>query len=323
MNSQVSLSNSQVNRNVSELPTIKTFYSDIYPAYGIGYKELDFKDFQISCGDNAINLAIDDKKKKLSKSAIRTIRSVIGFNLYDLITYADDPDLVERIFTYHRKKFGNLKFSISYDDEQVLTIKREAFLPVEEVIKTLIEIVPASRVVDFYRSRNSYVLKIITEIARNPATRPGDLSHSGLFLSVNGCVHVSPFVYRLVCSNGLITENCLGNAEVNLSDNLKSVLSDSVHALSDFVELVNIKVDSPAEFVARIANEKRIPFRYIEKILRNLASMEGDTAYDLVNSISFISSASGQRSYEHIAGLFMSSVVLPRCSQCKSVLIEA
>ncbi len=173
------------------------------------------------------------------------------------------------------------------------------------------------------------------------ATREvGDITTGGLTIGLdrkhNLAPTVQPYLYRLVCTNGMVTQDpglkvdARGQTGEEILAELEAVAQRAFSRVEDqmaaFYDLQNQRVDNPERVLTAIAREQRIPDRALVGLIQLAASEEiGDnpTMFDLVNlvtnSANRTSRPGGRRRLELAGGAVVEDHAA-RCGHCQSLL---
>lgn len=207
---------------------------------------------------------------------------------------------------------------------------------------------PASPVVDWRRSVDEFAVDVIVPegfdrgIGGDPAV--GDLTRGGIRVGMDikhGLAPwVQPFQYRLICTNGMETqdpglkvesrgasvEEVLAEFEMAADRAFRRVESE----IEAFYNLRNERVQHPERVLIRMAEENGLPARTVISLAERVPAMTDDdgtsTMFDIVNLITNAANdprirnrVSARRTLEQVGGSIVTEHT-ERCGHCASSL---
>jgi len=141
-------------------------------------------------------------------------------------------------------------------------------------------------------------INLVTQLASNPPRDVNDVSHGGMNVLFNSHgLSVSSFIYRLVCTNGMIlprnlsTKYLEGETDKELLDKFRSMIIDTIEITKNmfmptFIKTSGIEIKDPAEFITNLGRAYKMPGGEIKKITDKIPSLPAPTtAYDIINLI--------------------------------------
>ena len=179
-------------------------------------------------------------------------------------------------------------------------------IPIGEVIDIASTVIsPEAQVVDWRRDKNGYSFEAVTAIepAELVDLEVNDISHGGLRfgqdLKNNLAPWVQPYIYRLVCTNGMevpdpglrvVTRGrTIDDVLDGLAINARDAFDGVDERIANFYALKAEKVNYPADILLKIGKERGIPDRVMASIIATLPQYGdegGDiSAFDIVNAI--------------------------------------
>lgn len=272
----------------------------------------------------------DDKKMlPLSKTAIKSLKTKFNANFTGLGAFIDSSELVKEVIK-HILNRTEKPATISFTDDQILDV----YEPTKPRLtpKETYEICEANKDIKKIETLavnpdGSFEFYFLTEEMSAPPTKVNEPSHSGLYVSSNGKVEVSPYVMTLSCTNGLRSPK-FGGSLVTEKDDLQgkvvSLIEQGVeqsHQLLD--RLINLEGTQINDLRAYAANYFRnnLPIPTASKMMRNVDLLPADgTAYDLVQFVTQHSSRQEDRKFQDIGYRVLDSFKLNRCGSCSSVI---
>ncbi len=145
----------------------------------------------------------------------------------------------------------------------------------------------------------------------------GDVVERGLHISNSEVglrsVTIAGYLYRLVCSNGMISGRGGGDSfrfrHVGDSDKLRDKIRDAVEStklevervIAQFKNAMTVKIEEPFQFLEEVAKDKDLSQEEFKAILNSLmeAPEEKDNLFAVANAISNAANVfDGERSYE-------------------------
>jgi len=191
----------------------------------------------------------------------------------------------------------------------------------------------------------SWYWNFVTEDMANPPKDVNDITKGGISIEYKTPqrkygggdtfmprYNVGGFLYRLVCTNGLITrtnemETVKGNKEDDMIFEIKrltalALKSVKEHDLKEFVRTAGVTIDDPSGWINRLAKEGKIKGALRDKLMDRVPSLaKPTTQYDLINLITSTANEqpfTSRRKLQQVAGT--SLVANCRCPQCHSSL---
>ena len=253
--------------------------------------------------------------------------------------------LLSNLLTKHPAT-GNIVFN----DEGIKVIRdpNSKFIEPRAVVDRVMNVLPAEApVVDFWRNDEFRLDTIVPEgfdygIGGDPAV--GDISRGGVRVGMDikhGLAPwVQPFQYRLVCTNGMETEDAGLKVDAR-GASVEEVLAEFEAAadrafkrvegeMAAFYEMRSQRVDNPERTLIRMAEERGLPGRTVlglaERVPSILDDNGGATMFDLINLITNaandprIRNRTGARRALEVAAGAVVTEHQDRCSHCQHAL---
>lgn len=302
-------------------------------------------DFQVT--DDATCLTVHDRSFPLDQIASRS-----------LTRYLKVPDAYyEKLTPEFRATVLRYEFDRREDTEAVLESLDDTILAVHQPSQVMLPLSRVAQVVTKVLDPEDSIRRLITDGERFhldatsgshrvefPA--PGD-SHVGDITEAGFRVLAYPFqmkppsvgVYaeRLVCSNGMTTEEQLGRIALKgrtveeVIDSMEEaaglVLSQLDSYLDKLSETRNMPVPgSPAAFVARLAQEARVSRQVLDRVLEIVNQMDNPSVWDVQNAFTAVANSATQYStmvrLQTLGGSlsFSAEQMINRCGQCERLL---
>ena len=224
-----------------------------------------------------------------------------------------------------------------YSQESVIqTFSRLNFVHTSSrsVFDMLMEVVDGGMldVLDTYVTSGGVEFKIVT--SREIEARVGDITRAGLSIRHSDRellpFSVEPFMYRLVCVNGVVVPECTGlrryrsgdegDALGKMREHVSEVYSSLQDQMSAYADKINRPVEDRDSVLNTIFRERYIP-QAIRSLVRDSWEQDpGDTEYHLLNAFSRAAnseSVSGawRRQLQRVAGT-LAADPLHRCPRC-------
>lgn len=166
----------------------------------------------------------------------------------------------------------------------------------------------------------------------------GDITKAGLRFELdtkhNLAPSVTPFQYRLVCTNGMTTRRADHKIDARgmsveqvlheLERQAQLAFARVEHEVAAFYEMRNVAVDNPERVIARIAREQGMSDRVRIRLIERAAEIENPSMFDVVNLVT--NAANDPRVKPNLRSQLMGiggAVVTDthsRCGHCASVL---
>lgn len=273
------------------------------------------------------------------KKALGSFKDHTGINIKSLLEYQDDPDLTKKMIDHSLQK--RVKKQIRFvssgtdiweilDKEYPWVCPTETFGEVTRTLEKETDILGLSTVE--FDDQLRCVARFVTKEAKVPSKsrrdgthdRVNDFSHSGIWLRCNGKVETCGFVYRMVCSNGLMREHRMTEHKTNsgllesIQKNTLLALQDSRKSLDEFLELADQPVDNPALFINHVARVHHYPARMVTKVIEQLPTLpKNATRYDLVNLVTAMEHTEKDQAYGWLGGNIVGEFHHHLCNNCQ------
>lgn len=287
--------------------------------------------------DGSVGVKVDKSTLSLSKNASTQISNLTGVNRRNLSEYMENRELVSSMIKHSLSKRSG-EIQIMYNKDGIYNVSSgltEHIHPLQVFDVAAETIGPDKFKVDtvsFDKGRVGF--KFVTAFNKNPNRRVGDYTHGGIFIESNGYVSVSPYLLRLVCTNGMVRNSVypdmakdIQTVKSYVSNTVSNMIEQSQKDLDIFVSLDDHTVDNPYAMFVRASREIGLSDRFARRISEVLPSMEkhGEsyTYYDMLNLVSSLANSTGNNRYQAIAGNFMDSFRYCRCENCGSKLVES
>jgi hypothetical protein len=247
--------------------------------------------------------------------------------------FADDPDLVRRIFSHSQNKFmgKSVRFTGFRNGVTTVTERKGPWispLAVFDVVAKRLD----GLVEEIKMERRDLCIRFIGKQAKARPRIPGDVSHAGLVVKMNGNVRLGPYCYRLICANGMMRsyERLTGvesTADIDrtLRDLCQVQFTSAQQLLDHMIDLDNRPFEGNREqTLVRLGQQMNLPYRLIEKAIARLPELgEQATLLDGVNILTEL--ASRLRRPDRIwirLGALTDHLVrdIPRCRECGTEL---
>ena len=298
------------------------------------YLEVPISSLQVDVSGEGSFIQVEGKGLELLKQAQNDLKYHCGISPRLFSEYADNTMLVRSMLDYSlNKRTGSVR--VVHDNFNVVSIKPsevpyndplEVYDTVSEVLSGKGEYLSTEMDGD----HGACNMRFLTHRSDAPAKDVGDLSYCGVSVSVNGSVQVSPYVYRLVCSNGLTTD-ALASKTRDIKKEGQSAVTDklirtqvdnSYKLLESFTALDEKPVSNPIAYTVKLAKELGLSTKMYKTILERVESNSSDikTMYDLVNIVTAMGVEFEDPRFDRVGGHFTEALSSSRCVTCSSKL---
>ena len=185
-------------------------------------------------------------------------------------------------------------------------------------------------------------MNFVTETALDRPRKVGELSHAGFVVDINGSISIHPYVYTLICTNGMIGSRHGKEIRTNLptmeearhwlDQAIIEIQPQAEHFLNHYVELDNQLVDQPGIVISAIGREHGLADRHVrnmqERIPALLAEAPDNVAsmYDIIGLMTNYAQSRGRDSQlvlESVAGTTSEEYAAHvHCPQCNHIIEE-
>ena len=185
--------------------------------------------------------------------------------------------------------FGN-QFQNMYEERTLL-------LPPQKVMEVVGKLFKPDDVISSLDFKDGLIVNVRTGQYEG-AAKVGDITQGGIrFNALHGAKpQISPYMERLVCSNGMVATSDLDQIPVRgftLDEILTSMekmagayLSSTIPAfLENWKKLTEIHSSNPEQLIHRLAREADLSTKIESRIIEAAASLEDDSYYDVINLI--------------------------------------
>ncbi len=313
---------------------------DVLVTAGYRTDEVKISDLDLSIRDEdtAFVKLTDGAHKRLHKGTFDSLKKLVGISPKTIKEFATDPELVNRMVEHCKRTHGGKTLRLMHSPEAVLDVSQVSRAPWMSPLEIFDLIANAldgrcEEVEDIipFESK-ALTIKYLLKDVKSPEIDVKDLSHAGIVVDMNGGFEVSPYVYRQVCSNGMMGESTLAKRVLNkdsyvgnIATAVRMTVNSSLAVLDRFVELAKIKVESPTDALASMSRDKLLSSRYANSLAERAPTLPTDaTAYDVVNMITNFANDLPEvgRRVVQTAG-YNAMVVLGesnRCNKCMSTI---
>lgn len=240
---------------------------------------------------------------------------------------------------------GNFRFT----DQGIQAVRdpRKMGIEADQIVRRIAKVMPGeSMVIDWANTSADFNMDLVVPldfdsgIGGDPEV--GDLTHGGLRTGIDlrhsTSPWVQPYMYRLVCTNGMEAEDDglrIDSRGGTVEDTLNEfeAIADRAfreveNQIRDFYALRNERVENAERTLLRMAEERGLPDRTRLRLAERVPSLgdeDGNVSmFDLVNLITNQANAPGtrpgaRRTIERAGGAIVTSHV-ERCGHCRSSL---
>lgn len=273
---------------------------------------------------NQFKVDTDDGHRALAPGVVTEFSKMTGLNKKAFKDYIENHPLCDSMIKHSlNKRERNVR--LVYDKAEILHIDDPTSgwvdpLFIYDDVASIVD--PDSRVHSITKDRKgSIVMRFLKNVSKEPPKKVGDYSYCGIWLSSNGSVSISPFIYTLSCTNGLQTAWMNPRrSKINWRAGIKTAIKEQVQradkVLDEFIELDSHKVSNPEKVIMKLAKELGIPARQITAILGEVSNLQNITQYDLVNAVTRISNDTGDMAFQRLGGKILTALHDSRCDHC-------
>lgn len=175
-------------------------------------------------------------------------------------------------------------------------------------------------------------IRLVVQENRQPVRRPGDVTQLGVRINIGSKVSLNPYLFRLVCSNGMQAQENGDIQVVSLADPLESLRSlfgetlIRARAFGDrFIQADDVTVPNPHEYVMRSLRIAGANDSLRSRVADGLSEhAPNGTLYEILNIMTAIARESADRPktrnrIESIAGRVVEMQAgAARCRTCNS-----
>jgi hypothetical protein len=218
-----------------------------------------------------------------------------------------DPDLAEALLNGLAARAGVAQVQVQHNDEGVIALYDPHVMPIEPVRYLIL----AGRVIDpdapvdrAILTQREFLLDVVVPegfdrgIGGDPAV--GDITRGGLRFTQNRhknmAPQVAPYLYRLVCTNGMELANAMPAIDARGSSTEEVLAQLELHAqtavdrldeyISQFYALRDTQVPNPERWLRRFGNEHGFSTRVLDRMLAMAPGLgDNPTEFDLVNLV--------------------------------------
>lgn len=299
----------------------------------------------IQLGDIRINgnVTISGKEHAVGKEVVQEFVTALGvpYGYYKKC----GPTLREDNLNYWLSKEGDKPYQIRTVKDVLENLLPQSYLhvPLTSLFDLLTDTLGKVDLTKYEIDRGTGTFDFVIEEAIEAPKRPGDFSRGGLLLDTrlgvdnydSNRIQIEGYIYRMVCSNGMITSDkqqtyIRGNSVDEILERVRTNAILTLEAvkqrrLPQFVNLDNIPIDDPAKMVHQIGKREGLSSRLEERVLDKVPALKRDsTMFDLVNLVTNTANDEGLKSYQSRSlqrlGGVMTETVEHRCSNCMAVL---
>lgn len=232
-----------------------------------------------------------------SSSATSQLKWFTGINSRTFGEYLDSPAITSGMINHCLAKRSGKQVRVSYDKTGIISIgKSEGIIPITKLLDVVGNEFPEIEHVEaINRINRGYMeVRFVSNVAQSPAKRVGDATHTGVWVTTNGFVSTTPYIVRLVCTNGMLRTTPLDKYESGheipvFIKNFRRCLDSAKELCSDFMSTDDKPVADPHKLLINICRHFGISPRNQYKILALLPTLpDNPTGYDLVNLVTSV-----------------------------------
>lgn len=272
----------------------------------------------------------------LQEQALLTLANRIGVQAGYLRRCADDLfDLrAENVNRWLAKLPRDKEFFVRMDGAECRAILSTSYTPVGNLalmerfqescpvlngnVKVNLELNPVAMAAQLYWTTTEYSVELTT---------PGDISHLGFQIGNSEVgfhsVEIAAFMFRLVCSNGLVvSEKAWSVKQTHLSktdqldstfDELPRIMDQLPHVGKRLQAATRIPVENPIAEIEKIANRHALPRRQLELVLLVYQLNVDPTMFGVINSFTGAANEKGicwetRRTLQRAGGAILAGV---------------
>lgn len=290
-----------------------------------------------------LQATIEGQRVRLAAEAESSILRTLGISRKFLDNASEDPEVVNSAIRESRMgatRKNNLLVEMSmsgHGDVDMFSLVQGRKVPtsltlhdVWNVARDTGAFVGAAEIA--HTGKGHYNLRLVTQQTANPRRNVGDVTMTGVNISLNGWVEANPFTFRLACANGMqrIEEGDVFSVEEgDLMGSLREILQKCVarsHAFNeDFVRSDEIIVPNPMEYVMRAVKIAGGSNDLRSNVADLLAEQAPDNSlYQILNIVTALGRQASDNprkrdKVERVAGRILAMQAgSSRCSTCNS-----
>lgn len=257
------------------------------------------------------------------------LNELTGLSTQQLWVYHDDPELLARCVTHNlsKKAEKNLRV-ITTGDGKLIELFSESYpwINPQEALSICGDVI-GERLLGVESSqfdhKSGLDIRFLTHRAAEPPKRKGDISHSGVYFHANGEFETSAFVYRMVCSNGMIAPQYVAKRssrdvmQQSFRDNIHAALTQADSLLDEFIESDNHRAQNPRAFITQMVGRHQHSDRLHTLLQESAATLPDDaTRYDVINMVTARRHSTNNPAYERVGFDALQDFRHELCTHC-------
>lgn len=291
-----------------------------------------FADLQVEFGYGKDIIKVDGKELELTKNAMADLTRMFGADRKFFEQLSSDLKLENDVMKHFVNRYKNTAIALSLNEEGdgVESIYKRTMVSELEIFDHVWISLPDSLVFEL-GFNGKFEMRVITDFALTPPRRVKDVLNAGVHIEANDSgIAVSQFVYRLICTNGLIGESLKLKRRIHAESDALSVaqsLKDAVksafdqtreHLLPAFIATDDIPLDNPSQRIHSFVREHRLSAEVETELLDRVPSLsEGSTYYDLVNLFTAYGRDKQSVGFERLGARLVGENNSHRCIHCQ------
>lgn len=260
-----------------------------------------------------------------------------------------DPDEKQYVLSNRLNRFTNDEKDVvlRYTPDAFLGLHPtgQAYVPSHRVADTLLEVFPEDSEIIEYREEGSLFHIDVVHAVDSPHAggdrQVNDITRGGVRVVLNRdkgtAPEVNPYLYRLICTNGMETQDRTLRIEgrgrnsneilANLEFNTQQAIDSLSRRIDQFYALRQERVEGdPTQTMIRLAQERGLSPLVANRLALGLPADEDHTLFSLINRVTNyanhpdLESHPAQRRNLEIAGGTLATQHAERCSHCSQTL---
>ena len=298
-------------------------------------------DFRVS-EDGKLAIAAEERNLAMADKATNRLVRFLGLPAGVEEEFGDDPSLLTQMLNHSKRKRADTGVRMVKSREKVVAVEEGntdgiSISDVWERVQDLPDIAGVQLVE--HTSGSEFELRVISDFLAEPPSKKGDISHAGIHVTVNGVVKAAPYVYTVLCTNGLTATRYGKTIELRrdgtpLDQRLEQIQAGIATSwetarkvLDKFIASDTVKVTNPHAYLLQLMEEAGIGPRDQANLLTRLPELPAQpSVYELTSLVTnFAQSFKRRRGRNRFESFGMDLLVHAtsdehRCSHCHGKL---
>ena len=275
-----------------------------------------------SVGDKTLSLRLGELgNHSLAWKEGQTFKSLTGLDTGMLTLLSEDTRDV--CFRELIKKADDFRMKVS--SQKIISVagKGVMYPKYTEVLHRLVNKVKPIGFSNITVRGDKIGFGLMTQQTIEPASRVGDLLHTGIYVSFNGSVKARPYNMRLACTNGMVgskIEHAFTLEEEGFDSTVDNLLKQAGAFTEEFTHLAEKPLTNSGNMLGRLSRMGMLNPTQVDQVAQNLQELgEEATEYDLINLITaFQHTRENDLSWLEAGGMSVRYLHRDHCSHCGS-----